>query len=159
MSILQRLKERGLTLPEPSAPVANYLPYKMVVDHMPPEGILYTAGMIPLAGGKPVYTGRLGAEQTVEQGAECAVHCTLNGLAWASQALAGNLDRIAEVVRVNGYVAGTPDFFDQPQVINGCSDLLVGLFGEAGKHTRTAIGVASLPLNVPVQLDFIFRVS
>ena len=63
------------------------------------------------------------------------------------------------MIRVNGYVAGTPDFYDQPKVINGCSDLLVDLFGEAGKHTRTAIGVASLPLNVPVQLDFIFRVS
>jgi len=159
MPILQRLKEKGLKLPVPSAPVANYLPYKMVVDHMPPEGTLYTSGMIPLVNGKPCCTGKLGDNVSIEQGIECSVHCTLNALGWANAALSGNLDRIAEVIRVNGYVASTPDFFDQPKVINGCSDLLVELFGDAGRHTRMTVGVASLPLNVPVEIDFIFRVS
>jgi len=139
-------------------PVANYVPYKLIVNHTPPEATLITSGMIPVVDGKPLYTGKLGDTVSIEQGVECARACALNALGWAMTAFSGNLDRIDEVIRVNGFVACVPGFTDHPRVINGCSDLLVEVFGERGQHTRTAVGMASLPLDVPVEIDFTFKV-
>lgn len=153
MSIIERIGALGLVLPQPVMPVANYVPYKVVGK------LLWTAGMIPLVDGKPLYTGRLGAEVNLEQGMECARVTTLNALGWANIALDGKLERISEVVQVRGFVASTPDFYEQPQVINGCSDLLVTIFGDCGRHTRATYGCIALPLNVPVELDFLFAIE
>jgi enamine deaminase RidA (YjgF/YER057c/UK114 family) len=153
MSAIERIQVLGFSLPQPSMPVANYVPYKRVGN------LLWTAGMIPLVEGKLHATGRLGAEVPLELGVECARITTLNGLGWANLALDGNLDRIAEVVQVRGFVASTPDFFDQALVINGCSDLLVTVFGDNGRHTRATYGSSSLPLNSPVEIDFLFAIN
>lgn len=142
----------GITLPSPPMPVASYVPYKL---H---GGLLYLSGMIPVKDGQPLATGHLGGSVSLETGVECARLCTLNALAWCRQAL-GSLDQIAGVVRVRGFVACTAEFGDQPKVLNGCSDLLVEVLGAAGKHTRAAVGAPSLPLNVPVEIDFIFAVE
>ena len=168
MTISDRIAQLGLSLPEPAKPVANYLPYKIVnlSGGLSPQDLvgrrtvvndmLYLSGMIPLQNGKPFTTGKLGAEVSLEDGVTCAQLCTLNALGWAKLALDGDLDRIVEVVRVRGFVASTPDFYDQAQVINGCSDMLVNIFGDDGKHTRAVVGSVALPLNVPVEIDYIF---
>jgi len=150
MPIEARLDELGLDLPAPPAPVANYVPYKL---H---GGLLYISGQIPLRNGAPLHTGLVGEQVSLEQGRECARLCLLNGLGWARSALDGELDRIAEVLRVRGFVACSAGFGDQPAVANGASDLLVEIFGDAGRHTRSVVGCSSLPLNVPVEIDFLF---
>jgi len=149
MTIEQRIADLGLTLPSPPLPVANYVPRKLV------GSFLYLSGMIPVRSGEPFRRGKLGGSVSVEDGIECARICTLNALGWARQAL-GDLDRIHEVVRVRGFVACTPEFTDHPRVLNGCSDLLVDLLGDAGRHVRSAVGCPSLPLDVPVEIDFVF---
>jgi enamine deaminase RidA (YjgF/YER057c/UK114 family) len=168
MSIKKRLAELGITLPELVQPVGNYVPYKVLYlayqanivdlfrDGPVACGMLYISGMIPLQDGKPFAQGKLGADVNLEDGVTCARICTLNALSWANHALGGDLDRIIEVVQVRGHVASTADFYDQAKVINGCSDLLVEIFGEAGKHTRVVVGCPALPLNVPVEIDFVF---
>lgn len=153
MSIVERLSQMSLVLPEPTAPVANYVPYKFA------GGTLYLSGMIPTVAGTPHRTGLLGDSVSIEDGVECARICTMNALAWVKIALESNLDRVREVIRIRGFVACTPGFFDHPKVVNGASDLLVDIFGEAGKHTRAAVGAPSLPLNVPVEIDFIFAID
>jgi len=160
-----RLRALGLELPTPAAPVANYVPYKLVRQVPGGSQLLYTSGMIPLANGVPLYLGKLGAEVSLEQGVECARQCVLNALAWVVDALGGAsaeispLTRIEAVVQVRRFVACTPDFHDHPRVLNGASDLLVEIFGDAGRHTRAAVGCPSLPLNVPVEIDFLFSVT
>jgi enamine deaminase RidA (YjgF/YER057c/UK114 family) len=146
--------------------VGSYVPYKFLQDGM--SGVmLYTSGMIPTVSGVPMHTGKVGAEVTLEQAQECARLCVINALAWVAQAAstrfsglhnAGKpgIDRVREVVQVRGFVACTPDFYEQPKVLNAASDLLVDIFGEAGKHTRAAVGCPALPLNVPVEIDFLF---
>jgi enamine deaminase RidA (YjgF/YER057c/UK114 family) len=153
MPVIDRIHALGLKLPQLTMPVANYVPYKIVGQ------LLWTSGMIPLVDGKPYVTGRLGAEVSLEQGMECARITTLSALGWANVALDGNLERIAQVVQVRGFVASTPDFYDQPKVINGCSDLLVTIFGEKGRHSRATYGSIALPLNVPVEVDFLFAIE
>jgi enamine deaminase RidA (YjgF/YER057c/UK114 family) len=159
-----RVIELGLTIPQPAQPVANYVPYKILRDNSGPY-LLYTSGMVPLVDGQPLMTGHLGANISVEQGQECARLCVLNALSWvqhaARQGLDGllglnGLDHVREVVQVRGFVASTPEFADHPKVINGASDLLVDIFGDAGRHTRAAVGCSSLPMNVPVEIDFLF---
>lgn len=168
MSIENRIAQLGLSLPEPAAPVASYVPYKILNlrgpltpvsarDGLPiSSGLLYLSGMIPVQDGQPYATGRLGDEVSLEDGVTCAQICTLNALAWAKVALDGDLDEIIEVVRVRGFVASTPDFHDQPKVVDGCSKMLVEIFGTDGKHVRSAVGSVSLPLDVPVEIDFVF---
>lgn len=168
MSVDQRIAQLGLSLPEPAKPVANYLPYKIINLRGPltpvsgreglpiSSGLLYLSGMIPLQDGEPFRTGKVGGEVSVEDAVTSAQICTLNALGWARVALEGNLDAIIEVVRVRGFVASTPDFTDQPTVINGCSDLLVEIFGEDGRHVRSAVGSVCLPMNVPVEIDYLF---
>ncbi len=135
----QRLSELGLKLPEAPQPVANYVPFLLSGDQ------LFISGQISKDGAGRVLTGLLGDDVSIEDGQAAARHSALNILAQAKAAL-GSLDRIAQVLRLTGFVASTPGFSDQPKVINGASDLLVAVLGDAGRHTRSAVGVASLPI-------------
>jgi enamine deaminase RidA (YjgF/YER057c/UK114 family) len=151
-SIDQRLAELGLKLPEAPQPVANYVPFLISGD------LLFISGQISKDGTGRVLTGTVGAGVLVEEGQEAARHCALNLLAQAKAAL-GDLNRVIQVLRLTGFVASAPDFTDQPKIINGASDLLVAVLGNAGRHTRSAVGVASLPLNACVEIDAIFKIG
>jgi enamine deaminase RidA (YjgF/YER057c/UK114 family) len=150
-SIEQRLAELGLKLPEAPQPVANYVPFLLSGDQ------LFISGQVAKDGAGRILTGTLGAGVLIEEGQDAARHCALNLLAQAKAAL-GDLGRIVQVLRLTGFVASAPDFYDQPKVINGASDLMVAALGDAGRHTRSAVGVASLPLNACVEIDAIFKV-
>ncbi|MDE3225539.1 MAG: RidA family protein [Nitrospirota bacterium] len=145
------LKELGLELPSPPTPVATYVPAVLAGD------LLFVSGVLPVRDGRPVQAGKLGREVTVEQGYESARLAALNALAIVRQEL-GTLDRVRRVVRLVGHVASAEGFVQQPAVVNGASDLLVKLFGDAGRHARVAVGAAQLPLNAPVELELILQV-
>jgi enamine deaminase RidA (YjgF/YER057c/UK114 family) len=147
-----KLAELGLTLPEVVPPLAAYVPAVQSGNHV------YVSGQLPLVDGKLPYTGKVGAEVTAEEAAELAQRCALNALA-AVQAEVGRLSAVSRVVKVVGYVASAPGFTAQPQVVNGASELLGMVFGEAGKHARSAVGVTVLPLDAPVELELIVEVS
>ncbi|GAA5076442.1 enamine deaminase RidA (YjgF/YER057c/UK114 family) [Thermocatellispora tengchongensis] len=147
----ERLAELGLTLPEVVPPVAAYVPALRTGD------LVYTSGQIPVAEGKVLATGKVGAEVDPERAKELARVCALNALA-AVKAQVGELSNVARIVKVVGFVASAPDFTGQPQVVNGASELLGEVFGEAGKHARSAVGVAVLPLDVPVEVELIAEV-
>lgn len=152
MSIKEKLAEIGLTLPVAAAPVAAYVPAVKTGN------LVFTAGQLPIVDGKVVITGKVGAEVTPEQAKEMAQICALNALAAIS--LVADIDQIERVVRVGGFVNGVPGFVAIPQVINGASELLIKLFGEVnGKHARTAIGVAELPLNAPVEVEIVVQLK
>lgn len=151
-SIQSRLAAKGLSLPAAPSAVANYVPYLVAGD------LLFISGQISKSADGTLIAGRLGGDLTVEQGVEAAAACALNILAQANAAL-GDLSRIAQVMRITGYVNATPDFTDHPRVINGASDLLVHILGEAGRHTRVAVGVSSLPANCAVEIDAIIRIK
>jgi enamine deaminase RidA (YjgF/YER057c/UK114 family) len=151
--IAARLKELALALPDAPAPVANYVPAVRA------GSLLHVSGQIPLEGGKPQFIGKLGREFGVEQGQQAARLCALNVLAQAHAALGGDLDRVVRCVRVGGFVNCTPEFTDQPQVVNGASDLFVAVLGDAGRHARAAVGCASLPRGVAVEVEAVFEVS
>ena len=146
-----RLAGLGLKLPDARPPVANYVPFRLA------GGLLYISGQISLSAEGGV-KGKLGAGLAVEEGVKAAEIACLNILAQAKTAL-GSFDRIAEAVRLTGYVNAAPDFVDHPKVINGASDLLVAVLGEKGRHARAAIGVSSLPLGAAVEVDAIFAVA
>lgn len=152
VDIKSRLEAKGLTLPSAPAAVANYVPFCLVGD------LLYISGQISKAADGSLIAGKLGADLTVEQGMEAASACALNILAQANAAL-GDLNRIAQLVRITGFVNATPDFTDHPRVVNGASDLFVELLGDAGRHTRAAVGVSSLPANCAVEIDAIVRIK
>jgi enamine deaminase RidA (YjgF/YER057c/UK114 family) len=153
MRVEERLREMGLELPEAPAPIANYLRYVQVGN------LLFMAGHGPNRAGGPVYSGKVGADVTIEEAYEAARSTTLNLLASAKEAL-GDLDRIKRVVKVLGMVNSAPDFGDQPKVINGFSDLMVEVFGpEIGKHARSAVGMAGLPSDIPVEIEMILEVE
>ena len=147
-----RLKELGIVLPASIPPAANYVP------SVQSGNLLFIAGQVPTRDGKDIYTGKLGANITMEQGQEAARLCAINILSHVRNALGGDLDRVVRCVRMTGYVNSTPDFGQQPLVVNGASDLMVEVFGEAGRHARAAVGNAALPRNVPVEVDAIFEV-
>ena len=152
MSIKEKLRDLGLTLPVAAAPVAAYVPAVKTGN------LVFTAGQLPIVDGKVVITGKVGAEVTPEQAKEMAQICALNALAAIS--LVADIDQIERVVRVGGFVNGVPGFVAIPQVINGASELLIKLFGEVnGKHARTAIGVAELPLNAPVEVEMVVQLK
>ena len=152
MSIKEKLRDLGLTLPVAAAPVAAYVPA------VRSGNLVFTAGQLPIVDGKVVITGKVGAEVTPEQAKEMAQICALNALAAIS--LVADIDQIERVVRVGGFVNGVPGFVAIPQVINGASELLIKLFGEVnGKHARTAIGVAELPLNAPVEVEMVIQLK
>ncbi len=147
MEAERRLRESGLLLPGLPAPGGNYLPLKRV------GGLLYLAGVISTAG-DAVLQGTIGLDRSIDEGYQAARACALTQLAVLRREL-GSLDLVREVVSVNGYVNSIPGFPDSPQVINGASDLLVGVFGEAGRHVRAAIGVSGLPVNALVELQML----
>ena len=152
MSIKEKLAEIGLTLPIAAAPVAAYVPAVKTGN------LVFTAGQLPVVDGKVVLAGKVGAEVTPEQAKDMAQICALNALAAIS--LVADIDQIERVVRVGGFVNGVPGFVAIPQVINGASELLIKLFGEVnGKHARTAIGVAELPLNAPVEVEMVVQLK
>ncbi|MFJ4677150.1 MULTISPECIES: RidA family protein [Kitasatospora] len=147
----QRLAELGLTLPEVAAPVAAYVPAVRDGVHV------LTSGQLPFVAGKLPLTGKVGAEVTAEDAKELAQVCALNALA-AVKSVVGDLDRVEQVVKVVGFVASAPDFTGQPGVVNGTSELLGKVFGERGVHARSAVGVAVLPLDAPVEVELTVRV-
>lgn len=146
-----RLAELGLTLPPVAAPQAAYIPAVQTGNHV------YVSGQIPVADGRILATGKVGAEVTPERAKELAVRCALNVLA-AVESLVG-LSRVVRVVKVVGFVASAPGFSGQPEVVNGASELFGNVFGEIGRHARSAVGVAELPRNVPVEVEAIVEVA
>jgi len=152
MSYEAKLAELGITLPPAPKPVATYIPAVRAGD------LLFLSGTGPFKDGAIVYAGKLGKDFTVEQGYEAARLTLLNALAMVRQEL-GTLDRVTRVVRLTGHVASAEGFIQQPAVINGASDLLVQIFGEAGRHARLALGAAELPLNMAIELELILQVK
>jgi enamine deaminase RidA (YjgF/YER057c/UK114 family) len=148
MSVEQRILDLGLELPPVATPAGSYLPA------MVSGNLVFTSGQLPIADGKLMATGKLGAGIELDDARELAARCLLNALA-AVKGVIGNLDRITKVVKVVGFVASTKEFTAQPTVINGASDLLESIFGDLGKHARSAVGVASLPLDSPVEIELI----
>ena len=148
-----RLAELGLTLPEAAAPAANYVPY------VQSGNLVFVAGQITLLNGELQYVGRVGRDFTTEQAYDAAKLCGLNLIAQVKAACGGDLDRVKRVVRLGGFVNCTDDFTDQPKVINGASDLMAEVFGDAGKHARAAVGVNTLPLGVAVEVEGLFEVE
>jgi enamine deaminase RidA (YjgF/YER057c/UK114 family) len=147
-----RLAELGLTLPPVAPPVAAYIPAVKTGNYV------YTSGQLPLVDGKLQATGKVGDSLTVEEGAALAQICALNAIAAAADA-AGGLDAIARIVKVTCFVASDPSFTGQAQVANGASEFLMRVFGEAGKHSRSAVGMAVLPLDSPVEVELIVEVA
>lgn len=147
----RRLADLGLALPPVPAPAAAYVPAVRT------GGYVYTAGQLPFVDGKLEATGKLGGSVSPEDGARYARIAALNALA-AAASVAGGLDNIVQIVKVTGFVASTPDFTGQPQVVNGASELLLEVFGESGKHARSAVGMAVLPLDAPVEIEIIAEV-
>lgn len=150
--IEMRLAELGVTLPDAPAPAANYVPW-VISGNM-----VYISGQISQnAGG--LIKGKLGADLSIEQGAEAAKTCAVSILAQLKAATGGNIDRMARLVKLVGFVNSTADFTDQPKVINGASDFLVAALGDAGRHARSAVSAASLPLGVAVEIEAIFELA
>jgi enamine deaminase RidA (YjgF/YER057c/UK114 family) len=148
---VERLAELGLTLPPVTAPVAAYVPALRT------GAFVYVSGQVPIVDGKLSAAGKVGAEVSASDAAGFARTCALNALA-AAAAAAGGLNAIRRIVKVTGFVASAPGFNGQPQVINGASELFIEVFGEDGRHARSAVGVAELPLNAPVEVELIAEV-
>lgn len=151
-TIEARIEALDLVLPEPKPAIATYVPFV----HM--NGQLLISGQLPMKDGVIAVSGHLGRDVALEAGQDAAKLCTLNILAQAKMAL-GDLDRITQLLRLNGFVSATPDFADHPKVINGASDLLVEILGDKGRHTRIAVGCSSLPLNAAVEIDAVFAID
>lgn len=151
MSYEQRLQQLGFELPAPPKPVANYVPVVRAGD------LLFLSGVLASRDGQLIMTGKLGQNLSIEQGMEAAKAAVLNGLS-IIRSEAGSLDRVKQIVKMVGYIASAPGFTDQPQVLNGASDLLVSVFGEAGRHARVAVGAAELPRGAPVEIELIIQV-
>ncbi|MBA7536068.1 hypothetical protein ES705_28330 [subsurface metagenome] len=152
MKIENKLKELGLSLPEVPKPVAEYIPAKIVGN------LVFCSGQGPVKEGKSVYVGKLGGEVSLKEGYEATKICALNCLV-AIKSVIGSLDNIDEIINIKGFVNSTPDFYRQPEVINGASELMVKIFGEKGKHTRCALGTSVLPGNIPVELEMIVKIK
>ena len=148
-----RLSELGIKLPEVAAPVANY------VGYVKTGNLVFVSGQVTLKDGKFMYLGKLGAEISLEDGQSAAKLCAINILAQLKAACDGDLDRVRRIVRLGGFVNSTPQFTDQPKVINGASDLMVAAFGDKGKHARAAVSAGSLPLGVAVEVDAIAEID
>ena len=149
----KRLQELGIVVPQPAAPVANY------VGWVKAGNLVFTSGQVPLKDGKFHFQGKVGGEISVEQAGEAARMCAINVIAQIKGALDGDLDRVKRVVKLVVFVNASPEFTDQPKVANGASDLMVEVFGDKGKHARSAVGAGSLPLNVSVEVEAVFEVE
>lgn len=152
MSIEAKLEEMGITLPDAPAPAANYVPFVQVGN------TVYVSGQIS-SDENGLITGKVGADLSVEEGAAAARTCAISLLAQARKACNGDLDQLVRVVKLTGFVNSTPDFTDQPKVINGASDFLVELLGDAGRHSRSAVSAGALPLGVAVEIEGIFQIK
>lgn len=152
MQIESRLKELNIRLAELPKPLGSYVPCVQTGN------LLFLSGVLPLRDGKLMRTGKVGATITLEEAQEDARQIAINMLSILKMHL-GDLDRVKRCVKVNGFVASSTEFIDQPKVVNGCSDLLAEVFGEAGRHARAAVGVAALPLDAPVEIDFVVEIS
>ncbi|HEV8683181.1 MAG TPA: RidA family protein [Actinomycetota bacterium] len=152
MGVEERLAELGLELPPAPKPVASYVPVALGGD------VAYVAGQVPLGEGKPIVTGRVGEDVSVEEAQALARRCALQALAALKEEL-GSLDRVLGVAKVTVFVASSETFTDHSKVANGASDLLVEVFGEAGKHARAAVGAPSLPLGAPVEVEMVVRLG
>lgn len=152
MGIEERLAELGIELPPPPAPLASYVPVVVA------GGLAFVAGQGAIVDGKPLHTGHVGADVTIEQAQEAARIAALQALA-ALKAELGSLDRIRRIASLTVYVSSAPGFTQQPQVANGASDLLVEVFGEAGRHARAAVGVPELPIGIPVEVSVVVEVG
>ncbi|WP_370252453.1 RidA family protein [Nioella sp.] len=147
-----RLAEMGVTLPEAPAPAANYVPFVVVGD------IVYVSGQIS-SDESGLITGKLGADMSTEEGAAAARRCAISLLAQVKAACGGNLDRLVRVVKLTGFVNSTADYTEQPKVVNGASDFLVEALGDAGRHSRSAVSAAALPLGVAIEIEGIFQIK
>ena len=147
----EKIKTLGIVLPDMPRPLGSYVPFVKTGN------LIYLSGMLPLKDGKLLKTGRLGESVSLEEAVLCARTAAINALAVLKSA-AGSLDMIKQCVKIAGFIASAPDFTDQPKVLNGASDLMSEVFGEAGRHARAAVGVNILPMNSPVEVEFIFEV-
>ncbi|MHB1421519.1 MAG: RidA family protein [Bacillota bacterium] len=152
MSYEKRIEELGLKIPEAPKPVAAYIPAVRV------DNLIFTSGQIPFVHGELLFRGKVGADLSEEEGYQAAKVCALNCLS-VIKGLIGSLDRVDKIVKVTGYVNSAPGFNRQPLVINGASELLADIFGEAGQHARAAVGVCELPVDAAVEVDMVVRVK
>jgi enamine deaminase RidA (YjgF/YER057c/UK114 family) len=148
-----KLASLGLDLPAVSMPAANYVPYVISDNH------IYFSGTLPMKDGKPQFVGKVGENFTIEEGQECARLCVLNILSHLKNALGGDLGKVKRVIRLGVFVNAPASFIEHPKVANGASDLMVGVFGDSGKHARFAVGVGSLPFGVAVEVDAAFEIA
>jgi enamine deaminase RidA (YjgF/YER057c/UK114 family) len=151
-AVEMKLNQLGLNLPDAPKPVAAYIPAKQTGN------LVFTAGQLPMVNGELIFKGLLGQDVEIDEANKAARICTLNALA-AIKGVIGDLDRIKQIVRVVGYVASVPTFTQQPAVVNGASELLLEIFGENGKHARSAVGMAALPLNASVEIELTVEVE
>lgn len=149
--IANKLKELNIVLPEVSMPAANYVPCVITGNQ------LVVSGQLPMLDGKPQFIGKVGREFTIEQGQECARICTMNILAHSLKAVGGDWSKIKRLVRLGVFVNAPEDFVDHPKVANGASDMMVAIFGDAGKHARAAVGMSGLPFGVAVEVEALFE--
>jgi enamine deaminase RidA (YjgF/YER057c/UK114 family) len=147
-----KLAELGVVLPSPAQPVANYVPYVITGD------LVFVSGQVPLVDGKVAWTGKVGAGVSVEEAAKACRQCFINVLAHLKVAT-GDLDRVVQVVRLGGFIAAPPEFTQHAVAMNGASNLAVEAFGDRGRHARTTIGVASLPLDAAAEVEGLFRIA
>jgi enamine deaminase RidA (YjgF/YER057c/UK114 family) len=152
MGAEDRLQELGIDLPPPAQPVASYVPVSVT------GGVAYVSGQVPMAEGKLMWEGKLGDDLDVAAGADAARRCAVQVLS-VLRAELGSLDRVKGIVKLGVFVASAPGFTDQPKVANGASDLLVEVFGDSGRHARTAVGVPELPLGAPVEVEVVAEIS
>lgn len=151
--IEKRLRELGIILPAPAAPIANYAPYQVM------GMLVIVSGQVPLVEGKIAFVGKLGDELAIEAGQQAARQCMINVLAQVKVAAGENLDRVRRVIRLGGFIACTASFKRHAEVMNGASDLAVAVFGDAGRHSRTTVGVASLPGDAAVEVEGMFEIA
>jgi len=152
-TVEMRLAKLGIALPTAAAPVANYVPFVISGN------LIFVSGQIPLVDGKAHFVGRVGESLTIEEGYQAARRCGLNLIAQVHNACGGNLDKVRRVVKLGGFVNCTGDFTGAPKVVNGASDLMVEVFGDAGRHARFAVGASQLPLGVAVEIDGVFEID
>ena len=151
MSPEDKLKELGIKLPEAPKPLGSYVPSVQIGN------VFYLSGMLPLINGKLIRTGKVGESVSLDEAREDAKTATINALSVLKSRI-GNLDKVKRCIKISGYIASASDFTEQPKVLNAASDLIFEVFGEAGRHARAAVGVNVLPLNSPVEIEFIFEV-
>ncbi len=152
MRIESRLKEMGIRLPEVNKPLASYLPGVRAGEY------IYISGQFPMQGGKLLYSGKLGLDLSIAEGQAASRLAAINCLA-VLKSLISDWSQVKRIIKINGFINSAPGFYEQPQVLNGASDLVVEVWGEIGQHARAAVGVSDLPLNAPCEIDMIIQVQ